>query len=60
MIDEVDHKIRTNKWYYHIWNFIKEHIIQPYNLNKSNKPEEERYISCMTPSILINGQYESR
>ena len=46
--------------FYHIWYFNKEHIIKPYNLTQYNIPEEEHYISCMTPTGFINGQDESR
>ena len=54
------HTNRTNKWLFQILDFNKEHIIQPYNINISYIHEEEQFISCMTPAVFINGQYESR
>ena len=39
MFDEAYSMNRKNLWFYHIWNFKKEHIILPYNLPKSNIPE---------------------
>ena len=50
----------TNKWFFNIQDFSKEHIIHPYNVTISNIPEEEQLISCMTPTGFINGQDESR
>ena len=58
IFDEAYLTNRTNQWFYHIQNFNKEHIIQPYNVTKSNIPEEEWYISYMTPTGFINGQDE--
>ena len=37
-----------------------ERIIQCYNIPQYNITEEPRYISCMAPTRLFNGQYESR
>ena len=59
MFDESELMNRKNKWFFHILDLNKEHIIQPYNITISNIPEEERYISCMTPNGFSNGQYES-
>ena len=48
-----------NRWFFHIWNFNKENVIQHYNITISNITEEERYLTRMTPNGLINGKYES-
>ena len=50
VFDETDLEKRTNQWINNIRNFNNEHIIQHYNVNQSNIPKEERYISCMTPT----------
>ena len=60
IFDESDLKNWKNQCINHIQNFNNEHIIQHYNANQYNIPEEEHYISCMTPTGFINDQYESR
>ena len=59
-IDEVDLENKTNHFINDIINFTNKHIIQCYNKNISNIPEEPRYISSMTPTAFINGKDESR
>ena len=60
IFDKANLKTRTNQWFYHIQNFLKEHIILVSNINQSDIHEEERYISFMTPTGFINFQEESR
>ena len=59
-ISEADLENKTNKFVYHINYFNNKHIFQCYNETISNIPEEPSYISSMTPTEFINGQYESR
>ena len=58
-IDEVDLENKTNQFINDIRNFNNKHIIQCYNKNISNIPEELRYISSITPTGFINCQDES-
>ena len=60
IVDEEDLKNRTNQQINAIINFNNEHILMGYNVTQSNIAEEEQYISCMTPTGLINGQDKSR
>ena len=60
MVDESDLENITNQWINDIRLFNNEHIIQHHNIPQSNIPEEPCYISGMTPTGFINGQYESR
>ena len=60
MVDEGDLENRTKQWINYIILFNNEQLIQRYNINQSNIPEESRYISCLTPTGFINGQDESR
>ena len=50
---------RKNQWFFHIREFNKEYIIQPYNVTISNIPEEEQFLTCMEPAGSINDQDES-
>ena len=59
-IDEAGLEKKRNKFVNDISGFNNKHIIQCYNKTISNIPEEPRYISSMTPTGFINGQYESR
>ena len=59
-IHESGIKKRTNQLINDISSFNNEHIIQCYNVNQYNIPEEPCYISSMTPTGFINVQYESR
>ena len=58
-IDEADLENKTNKFINDISEFNNKHIIQCNNKTISNIPEEPHYISYMTPTEFINGQYES-
>ena len=58
IVDEADIEIRTKQWINDISIFNNEHIIQHYNIPKSNLPEEPRCISCITPTGFINGKDE--
>ena len=58
-IDEADLEEKTNQLINDISDFNNKHIMQCYNENISNIPEETSYISSMTPIGFINGQYES-
>ena len=60
IFDEEETMRRINEWFFHIWDFNKEHIIQPYNATISNILEEELFITCMTPTGFINGGDQSR
>ena len=46
MVDEGDLENRTKQWINYIILFNNEQLIQRYNINQSNIPEESRYISC--------------
>ena len=59
VIDESDLENKTNHFINDISDINNKHIIQCYNKNKSIIPEETRYISSMTPTEFINGQYKS-
>ena len=59
-IDEVDSENKRNQFINDIINSNNKHIIQCYNKTISNIPEEQRYISSMTPTGFINGKDESR
>ena len=58
-IDELDLENKTNQFINYIINFNNNHIIQYYNITITNITEEPRYISSVTPTGFINGQYES-
>ena len=58
-IDESDLENKTNQFINDIIDFNNKHIIQCYNKKNSSIPEEPCYISSVTPTGFINGQYES-
>ena len=60
VIDEADLEKRTNQFIDDIHNFHNKHIIQCYSETKPTLPEDPHYISSMTPTGFINGQYELR
>ena len=59
-IDESDLEKKKNQFINDISDYNNKHIIQCYNKNVSNIPEETCYISSITPTGFINGQDESR
>ena len=59
MIYEEEIITRTYQWLFNIQDLNKEHVILPYNVNIYNIPEEEKFITCMTPTGFINGHDES-
>ena len=60
IVDGSDIKNRTKQWINDISVFNNKHIIQYYNISKSNISEEPCYISCITTTGFVNGQDESR
>ena len=60
VIDEEDLEKKKNQFINDIINFNNKHIIQCYSETKSNISEEPYYISSMTSTGFINGQYKSR
>ena len=57
--DEADLEKKKNHFINDISNFNNKHIIQCNNKPIFNIPEVPRYISSMTPTVFINGQYKS-
>ena len=55
---EADLKIRTDQLINHIQNFNNEHKVHLHNVTQYNIPEEESYISCISPTGFINNQDE--
>ena len=41
MFEEEEPMNSKNQWFFHIRDFNKEHVIQPYKVTISNTPEEE-------------------
>ena len=60
IIGDKDIMNRLEQWLFHINYFHNKHVMLPKNKTVAAICEAERYMSYLTPTGFINGQYEYR